>query len=104
MPQHVSAECIVSERPGVPKWQTAFLGGDKAGFTWSKAHRWRGKAERFPVGSADYHFYHFSHRLPLQIATECNGLRRVAQDQNAGRIDPKPVSHKGFLGFLAGVG
>ena len=31
------------------------------------------------LGIDDYHFYHFSHRLPLKtlrIATDCNGLQK----------------------------
>ena len=48
-----------------------------------------------------YHFYHFSPRLPLQIATKCDNLRRVATAGNRGRIVLKPFTPNGFLGFSA---
>jgi len=48
--------------------------------------RWR-ETRQFCPELPDYHFYHFSHRLPLQIATECDRLRRVAQVVDVARIE-----------------
>ena len=35
----------------------------------------------------DYHFYHFSHRLPLNNAMDCNGLQRIAKAPDFARIE-----------------
>ena len=51
-----------------------------------------------------YHFYHFSRGLPLQNATVCVCLRRIANVRNRRRIAIKPLSPNGFPGSFGGVG
>jgi len=51
----------------------------------------------------DYHFYHFSPRLPLQNATKCDDLTGIAKGPNRGKISSKLLVPKGFPGFSAGV-
>jgi len=44
----------------------------------------------------DYHFYHFPHRLPLQIATECNRLQWIAKGPDVARIITNHLPRKGL--------
>jgi hypothetical protein len=56
-----------------------------------------------PPSKRDYHFYHFSPRLPLQNAMKCDDLIRIAKGPNRGTIPSKLLVPKGFLGFLVRV-
>ena len=48
------------------------------------------------VEFADYHFYHFSHRLPLLFATECDRSRRIAKISGVARIKLNHFPQRGL--------
>ena len=73
------------------------------GVRWHTHHKKRVKS-RLPPGrigleNGDYHFYHFSHRLPLQIATECNGMQRIAKVPDVARIELNHFPQRGLEAF-----